>query len=139
MNGRGDGSENNCNGRQVNPEMFPSGAQEPAYEPIAGLWGLLNNLYLFMISFFGDNNANVDNNDHNAAVVVVGIESDDSDEAFEDCVDVHQYIPEEDPQPAISRRRSFLMMTLTSSLLVTLIARAVLMLVILLMRTSISR
>ncbi|XP_039858099.1 protein starmaker-like isoform X2 [Simochromis diagramma] len=53
-----------------------------------------------------DNNANADNNeqhqDHNA-VVVVGIEN---EEAFEDRVDVHQYIPEEDPQPGVSRRRS---------------------------------
>ncbi|XP_039862228.1 protein starmaker-like isoform X1 [Simochromis diagramma] len=51
-----------------------------------------------------DNNANADNNeqhqDRNA--VVGGIEN----EAFEDRVDVHQYIPEEDPQPGVSRRRS---------------------------------
>ncbi|KAL3981294.1 caspase recruitment domain-containing protein 8 [Sarotherodon galilaeus] len=135
MSGRGDGSQNNRNGRQVNPEMFPSGDQEPAYEPanepIGGLRGFLNNLYLGLYNIFWrldelideleeryddihninvrDNNANADNNeqhdDHNAAVVVVGIENDDSDEAFEDCVDVHQYIPEEDPQPGVSRRR----------------------------------
>ncbi|XP_019219792.1 uncharacterized protein LOC109204063 [Oreochromis niloticus] len=134
MSGRGDESQNNRNGRQVNPEIFPSGDQESAYEPatepIGGLRGFLNNLYLGLYNIFWrmdelideleeryddihniivrDNNANADNNeqhdDHNAAVVV-GIENDDSDEAFEECVDVHQYIPEEDPQPGVSRRR----------------------------------
>ncbi|KAL3991309.1 spermatogenesis-associated protein 2 [Sarotherodon galilaeus] len=149
MNGRGDGSQNNRNGRQVNPENLPSGDQEPVYEPafepIGGFWGLLNSLYhaLYDIFFWRlielldeleerydvfdidnvndgnvnnvnihninvrDNNANVDNNelhdDHDA--VVVDIENDDSDEAFEDCEDVYQYIPEEDPQPGVSRRR----------------------------------
>ncbi|CAI5684558.1 unnamed protein product [Oreochromis niloticus] len=51
-----------------------------------------------------DNNANELHDDQNA--VIVGIENEDSDEAFEDCEDVHQYIPEEDPQPGVSRRRS---------------------------------
>ncbi|XP_039868594.1 uncharacterized protein DDB_G0286591-like [Simochromis diagramma] len=149
MDGSGDGSQNNRNGRQVNPEMFPRGDQEPAYEPVGGFWGLLERLYVslydilfwrltelldeledrydvFYIDFHNvndgnvnnvnnhninvrDNNANVDNNelhdDHNA-VVVVGIENDDSDEAFEDCEDVHPYVPEEDPQPGVSRKRS---------------------------------
>ncbi|XP_039868601.1 uncharacterized protein LOC120721982 [Simochromis diagramma] len=149
MDGSGDGSQNNRNGRQVNPEMFPRGDQEPAYEPVGGFWGLLERLYvsLYDILFWRltelldeledrydvlyidfhnvndgnvnnvnnhninvrDNNANVDNNelhdDHNA-VVVVGIENDDSDEAFEDCEDVHPYVPEEDPQPGVSRKRS---------------------------------
>ncbi|XP_026048755.1 protein starmaker-like [Astatotilapia calliptera] len=53
-----------------------------------------------------DNNANADNNEQHQdrnAVVVGGIEN---EEAFEDRVDVHQYIPEEDPQPGVSRRRS---------------------------------
>ncbi|XP_026041424.1 uncharacterized protein LOC113032629 [Astatotilapia calliptera] len=149
MNGSGDGSQNNRNGRQVNPEMFPRGDQEPAYEPVGGIWGLLERLYVTLYDIFfwrltelldeledrydvlyidfhnvndgnvnnvnnhninvRDNDANVDNNelhdDHNA-VVVVGIENDDSDEAFEDCEDVHPYIPEEDPQPGVSRKRS---------------------------------
>ncbi|CAI5662919.1 uncharacterized protein LOC109204283 [Oreochromis niloticus] len=161
MNGRGDESQNNRNGRQVNPENLPSGDQEPAYEPayeaayepayeaayepVGGFWGLLNSLHRALYNIYfsrlnelldeleerydvfdidnlndgnvnnvninninvRDNNANVDNNelhdDHNA--VVVDIENDDSDEAFEDCEDVHQYIPEEDPQPGLSRRR----------------------------------
>ncbi|XP_019201269.1 uncharacterized protein LOC106098354 [Oreochromis niloticus] len=195
MSGRGDGSYNNRNGQQVNPENLPSGDQEPAYEPHGGRLGLLNSLFLALYNTFWrmneildvlyasdddlgidfdnvndgnvnnvnipninvrDNNANELHDDQNA--VIVGIENEDSDEAFEDCEDVHQYIPEEDPQPGVSRRRSremdeedvepskesdgarsFLMTTLTSSLLVTLIARAVLMLVILLMRTSKNR
>ncbi|XP_019220566.1 putative uncharacterized protein DDB_G0289963 [Oreochromis niloticus] len=153
MNGRGDESQNNRNGRQVNPENLPSGDQEPAYEPVyeaayepvGGFWGLLNSLHRALYNIYfsrlnelldeleeqydvfdidnlndgnvnnvninninvRDNNANVDNNelddDHND--VVVDIENDDSDEAFEDCEDVHQYIPEEDPQPGVSRRR----------------------------------
>ncbi|XP_025767019.1 uncharacterized protein LOC109204279 isoform X2 [Oreochromis niloticus] len=128
MNGRGDESQNNRNGRQVNPENLPSGDQEPAYEPvyepvyepIGGFWGLLNSLYhaLYNIIFwrlmelldeleeqydvFHIDNVN-DGNVNN--VNIADIENDDSDEAFEDCEDVHQYIPEEDPQPGVSRRR----------------------------------
>ncbi|KAL3981061.1 nuclear receptor co-repressor 2 [Sarotherodon galilaeus] len=134
MNGRGDGSHNNRNDKHmysVNPENLPSRDQEPAYEPHGGLLGLLNNLYrplynIFWrmnelldelyasdddlgIDFDNVNDGNVNNvnihelhDDHNA---VVGIENEDSDEAFEDCEDIHQYIPEEDPQPGVSRRR----------------------------------
>ncbi|XP_024656868.2 uncharacterized protein LOC112432586 [Maylandia zebra] len=154
MSGRGDGSHNNRHGRQVNPQRFESGDQEPAnepvngpvngpaFEPIHGLRGFQIDLYFLLNDMVWmlnelidvlveqyvnyrhnandnnvniqnmnvrDNNANADNNeqheDHNA-VVVGGIENEDSDEAFEDCEDVHQYIPEEDPQPGVSRRRS---------------------------------
>ncbi|KAL3981017.1 hypothetical protein ACER0C_017090 [Sarotherodon galilaeus] len=124
MNGRGDESQNNRNGRQVNPENLPSGDQEPAYqpayEPIGGFWGLLNSLYhaLYNIIFwrlielldeleelydvFDIDIVNVGNVNN---VNIADIENDDSDEAFEDCEDIHQYIPEEDPQPGVSRRR----------------------------------
>ncbi|XP_042077780.1 uncharacterized protein LOC121814703 [Haplochromis burtoni] len=196
MNGSGDGSQNNRNGRQVNPEMFPRGDQEPAYEPVGGIWGLLERLYVTLYDIFfwrltelldeledrydvlyidfhnvndgnvnnvnnhninvRDNNANVDNNelhdDHNA-VVVVGIENDDSDEHSKTVrmftrTSQKRILSQVYPGRGLERwmwkmwsptkesdgARSFLMMTLTSSLPVTLIARAVLILVILLMR-----
>ncbi|KAL3979393.1 thioredoxin-interacting protein [Sarotherodon galilaeus] len=167
MSGRGDGSHNNRNDQQVNPENLPSGDQEPAYEPRGGLLGLLNNLYRPLYNIFWRMNELLD--ELYASDDDLGIDFDNVNDGNVNNVNIHELhdvtvrmftstsqkrtLSQVYPGGGLERwmkkmwnqakesdgARSFLMMTLTSSLPVTLIARAVLMLVILLMRTSKNR
>ncbi|XP_018548467.1 uncharacterized protein LOC108894317 [Lates calcarifer] len=129
MDGRGNGSHNGPNRPQFNPQFIARGDQPPANQ----LQGILFALMDFLMDLgvfdggFGialnameelqhiheadDNNADIDNNENtginNAVVIGIGNDNSDDDGVFEDAgMDVDHDVPEEDPLPGGSQRRS---------------------------------